>query len=155
MNLLDPLGTALANTGMCQQVSTTTQAFRRLCLSYLYDIAVATVESCKAHANRIKQIASIDLEGILKAFDSRVQELVDINDRSELLDKLKKTNGEDGLRKFDLVVGALQGSEHVGVDGKTFGDWRDSLVKVRQLGRLVVTSRSAALTITRKKANEV
>ena len=147
--------TALANTGMCQQVSTTTQAFRRLCLSYLYDIAVATVESCKAHANRIKQIASIDLEGILKAFDSRVQELVDINDRSELLDKLKKINGEDGLRKFDLVIGALQGSEHVGVDGKTFGDWRDSLVKVRQLGRLVVTSRSAALTITRKKANEV
>ena len=59
------------------------------------------------------------------------------------------------LKKFDRLKDLLVGTGTTEAGGVKLADFREELIKVRQVARLLLTTRTAAVILTKRRAGDV
>ena len=85
----------------------------------------------------------------------KMEELIQFGNRTELIRDLRLRNGASGLKTFDKLLGVLDQVQITKVDGVVLTTSKEDVLKVRQQARTLVTVRSGAVLLKKRKASEV
>ena len=99
-----------------------------------------------------------DLEPIYKNWDQEVDNLINFPNRSLIISSLKTLNSgspDGGLKFFDRMTAVMQLAGIDAMHGLTFVALREEILSMRQKARVLVTTRSAAVIVQKKRASDV
>jgi hypothetical protein len=99
----------------------------------------------------------VDLKPILKSFDTSMDQLINLPNRTELISQLKSLNGGQagGLKRFDKLVFALAGTALGAQRQAELERIKARAVETRQAARVLVACRTATVILSKKKAGDV
>jgi hypothetical protein len=100
----------------------------------------------------------VDLEPIYKDWDKEVDNLINFPNRPVVISSLKTLNSgshDGGLKFFDRLASVLQLDRVDSSEGRQFVAFREELLTTRQKARVLVTTRSAAVIVQKRRASDV